>query len=257
LAATLPDRLKQLLDGTNADTRLSLKPSAKNILTAMDENGKEIRSMELLDVTRSGEEMTLLFDPNYLTDALKLGFLTLHFFAPHKPIIATRGSDLYLWMPCVEESTAPAAKAMFFALLWHPLFPKARKPPPVPLVGCSCGTVRSLVWHSILTVAPVKAVSGAECETGRGLKGGVSYAKKTRDRDSLLPVEGAPHSLPGGMTMKARPYRHNAFKEAVIRVIRSTAIDAERTRLASESLRPQDRDCLRYYVPRLLALERF
>ena len=60
---TLPERLKQLLDGTNADTRLSLK----------------------------------------------LGFLILHFFAPNKPILATKGSDLYLWMPCVEENAAPAA----------------------------------------------------------------------------------------------------------------------------------------------------
>jgi hypothetical protein len=80
----------------------------KNILSAVDENGKEIRSVELLDVTRSGEEMTLVFDPKYLTHALKLGFLTLHFFAPNKPIIATKGSDLYLWMPCVEESAVPA-----------------------------------------------------------------------------------------------------------------------------------------------------
>jgi hypothetical protein len=57
--------------------------------------------------------------------------------------------------------------------------------------------------------------------------------------------------------MKARPYRRNPFKEAVIRIIRGTAIDAERIRRAYESLRPQDCDCLRHYVPRLLALEGF
>ena len=94
VSVTLPERLKQLLDGTNADTRLSLKLGAKNILTAMDENGKEIRSMELLDLTRSGEDMMLLFDPKYLLHALKLGFLNLHFFAHDKPILATKGSDL-------------------------------------------------------------------------------------------------------------------------------------------------------------------
>jgi hypothetical protein len=108
VAVTLPERLKQLLDGTNADTRLSLKLGVKNILSAVDENGKEIKSMELIDMTCSGEEMTLSFDPKYLLHALKLGFLNLHFFAPTKPIIATKGSDLYLWMPCVEESAVPA-----------------------------------------------------------------------------------------------------------------------------------------------------
>ena len=55
--------------------------------------------------------------------------------------------------------------------------------------------------------------------------------------------------------MKARPYLRNPFKEAVLRVIRGTAVDAETVRRAYESLRPQDRDCLRHYVPRLLALE--
>ena len=109
VAATLPERLKQLFDGANDDARLSLSLGAKIGLAAVDADGKEIRSMELLDVTRSGEDMTLLCDPKYLLRALKLGFLTLHFFAPNKPILATKGSDLYLWMPCVEESAAPAA----------------------------------------------------------------------------------------------------------------------------------------------------
>jgi hypothetical protein len=58
---------------------------------------------------RSGEEMTLLFDPMYLAHALKLGFLTMDLFAPDQPILATKASDLYLWMPCVEESAAPVA----------------------------------------------------------------------------------------------------------------------------------------------------
>ena len=53
-------------------------------------NGKEIRFVELLDVTRSGDE--------------KLSFLNLHFVAHDTPIVATKGSDLYLWMPCVEEN---------------------------------------------------------------------------------------------------------------------------------------------------------
>ena len=109
VAVNLPERLKQLLDGTNADARLSLKLGSKIAFAAVDENGKEIRSVELIDVTRSGEDMTLLCDPKYLLHALKLGFLTLQFFAPSKPIVATKGSDLYLWMPCVEESAAPAA----------------------------------------------------------------------------------------------------------------------------------------------------
>jgi hypothetical protein len=106
---TLPERLKQLFDGANDDARLSLSLGAKIGLAAVNADGKEIRSMELLDVTRSGEDMTLLFDPKYLLHALKLGFLTLQFFAPNKPILATKGSDLYLWMPCVEESAVPAA----------------------------------------------------------------------------------------------------------------------------------------------------
>jgi hypothetical protein len=55
--------------------------------------------------------------------------------------------------------------------------------------------------------------------------------------------------------MKARLYSRSPFKQAVLRVIRGTAIDAERIRRAYESLQPQDRDCLRHYVPRLLALE--
>jgi hypothetical protein len=55
--------------------------------------------------------------------------------------------------------------------------------------------------------------------------------------------------------MKAHPYLRNPFKEAVLRVIRGTATDAQTIRRAYESLRPQDRDCLRGYVPRLLALE--
>jgi hypothetical protein len=57
------------------------------------------------------------------------------------------------------------------------------------------------------------------------------------------------------MIMKARPYTHNPFKEAVIRVIRGTAIDIATIRRAYESLQSQDRDCLRHYVPRLLTLE--
>ena len=55
--------------------------------------------------------------------------------------------------------------------------------------------------------------------------------------------------------MKARPDLRTPFKEAVLRVIRGTATDAQTIRRAYESLRPQDRDCLRGYVPRLLALE--
>ena len=55
--------------------------------------------------------------------------------------------------------------------------------------------------------------------------------------------------------MKARSYLRNPFKEAVLRVIRGTAVDAKTIRRAYESLRPQDRDGLRHYVPRLLALE--
>ena len=54
--------------------------------------------------------------------------------------------------------------------------------------------------------------------------------------------------------MRARPYTHNPFKEAVIRVIRGTAIDAERIRRAYLSLKDQDRDCMRY-VPRMLQVE--
>jgi hypothetical protein len=57
------------------------------------------------------------------------------------------------------------------------------------------------------------------------------------------------------MAMKARPYTRNPFKDAVIRVIRGTAIDAERIRRAYLSLKGQDCDCVRHYVPRLLALE--
>ena len=55
--------------------------------------------------------------------------------------------------------------------------------------------------------------------------------------------------------MKARLYSRSPFKQAVLRVIRGTAVDAETIRRAYESLQPQDRDCLRHYVPRLLALE--
>jgi len=55
--------------------------------------------------------------------------------------------------------------------------------------------------------------------------------------------------------MRARTHVGNPFKKLVIRLIRGTAVDAETIRRAYESLRPQDRDCLRHYVPRLLALE--
>ena len=54
--------------------------------------------------------------------------------------------------------------------------------------------------------------------------------------------------------MKARLHTRNPFKEAVIRVIRGTAIDAERIHRAYLSLKDQDRDCMRY-VPRMLQVE--
>jgi hypothetical protein len=55
--------------------------------------------------------------------------------------------------------------------------------------------------------------------------------------------------------MKARPYLRNPFKIAVLRTIRSTAVEAKIIRQAYDSLQAQDRDCLKHYVPRLLALE--
>ena len=116
ITATLPERLHQLFDGTNTDTRLSLKLGAKITLAAVDMDGKEVRSTELLDVTRSGEEMTLLFDPKYLLHALKLGFLTLHFFAPNRPVVATKGTDLYLWMPVFEEIDADTIRRAYDSL---------------------------------------------------------------------------------------------------------------------------------------------
>jgi hypothetical protein len=106
VAVDMPERLRQLLDGANPDTSLSLQLGAKNTLAAVDVEGKEIRSMELDGCTRTGEEMALLFDPKYLIQALKLGFLTLHGFAPNRPVIATRGSDIYLWMPIFDEDAA-------------------------------------------------------------------------------------------------------------------------------------------------------
>jgi hypothetical protein len=106
VAVDMPERIRQLLDGANPDTSLCLQLGAKNTLAAVDVEGKEIRSMELDGCTRTGEEMALLFDPKYLIQALKLGFLTLHGFAPNRPVIATRGSDIYLWMPVVDETAA-------------------------------------------------------------------------------------------------------------------------------------------------------
>jgi hypothetical protein len=56
------------------------------------------------------------------------------------------------------------------------------------------------------------------------------------------------------MTMKARLHTRNPFKEAVMRVIRGIAIDAERIHRAYLSLKDQDRDCMRY-APRMLQVE--
>ena len=106
VAVDMPERLRQLLDGANPDTSLCLQLGAKITFAAVDVEGKEIRSMELDGCTRTGEEMTLLFDPKYLIQSLKLGFLTLHGFAPNRPVIATRGSDIYLWMPVFDETAA-------------------------------------------------------------------------------------------------------------------------------------------------------
>ena len=55
--------------------------------------------------------------------------------------------------------------------------------------------------------------------------------------------------------MRARTRVGNPFKKPVIRFIRGTTVDTETIRRAYESLQPQDRDCLRHYVPRLLAIE--
>ena len=105
-AVDMPERLRQLLDEANAETSLCLRLGAKNTLAAVDVEGKEIRSMELDGCSRTGEEMSLIFDPKYFIQSLKLGFLTLHGFAPNRPIIAARGSDIYLWMPIFDETAA-------------------------------------------------------------------------------------------------------------------------------------------------------
>ena len=55
--------------------------------------------------------------------------------------------------------------------------------------------------------------------------------------------------------MKVRPCARNPFKAMLVRLILGTAVDIATIRRAYESLQPQDRDCLRHYVPRLLALE--
>lgn len=111
VAAQTAECVRQLLGGCDADTRLSLSLGPKTVLASVDKDGRPIRSQKIIDLTRSGEEMTVLFDSKYFLSALKLGFLTLHFFAPNRPIIATRNTDMYLWMPCVEETAAanPAA----------------------------------------------------------------------------------------------------------------------------------------------------
>lgn len=51
--------------------------------------------------------------------------------------------------------------------------------------------------------------------------------------------------------MRARPYHHNPFKEVLLRVILGTAVDSEAIHTAYRSLKPRDRDCMRY-VPRML-----
>ena len=53
--------------------------------------------------------------------------------------------------------------------------------------------------------------------------------------------------------MKVRPYVRNPYKKTVLGVVRGTVIDTTTLHRAYRSLRPDDRDCLRY-VPRLLAL---
>jgi uncharacterized protein YbjT (DUF2867 family) len=54
--------------------------------------------------------------------------------------------------------------------------------------------------------------------------------------------------------MRGSPFFHNPFKQTVVRLIRSTGIDADTIRRAYLSLKAQDRDCMPY-VPRLLAIE--
>ena len=54
--------------------------------------------------------------------------------------------------------------------------------------------------------------------------------------------------------MKSRPCLRNPFKEAVLRLIRGTTVDAETIRRAYLSLQEPERDCMRY-VPYLLRLE--
>jgi DNA polymerase III sliding clamp (beta) subunit (PCNA family) len=102
------ERIGGLVNGNGKDISLRLALGPKIIATALDEDSKELRSLELLDLTRTGEDLVAIFDPKYLLHALKMGLLTFHFFTPGKPIIATQGSDLYLWMPCIEENAAPA-----------------------------------------------------------------------------------------------------------------------------------------------------
>ena len=112
LEARLPEmmeRLGRLLEGTGPETTVRLNLGPKPTLTALDKDEKEVRSVELPEASSIGEPLTLAFDPKYLLTALKMGFLTVHFTATNRPILATKGSDLYLWMPCVEESAAPAA----------------------------------------------------------------------------------------------------------------------------------------------------
>lgn len=114
-ALTLPEgkgsefigRIGGLVHGLGKGVSLRLSLGPKVIATALDGDLKELRSLELPDLALTGDDLTVIFDPEYLLHALKLGFLRLHFFAPNKPIIATKGSDLYLWMPCVEETIEP------------------------------------------------------------------------------------------------------------------------------------------------------
>lgn len=105
LLPTVQERLRQLLEGTGPGTVVRLAFGTKT-LTLLDKDEKEIRSVEMPEAVSTGNLPSIMFDPKFLIAAMRMGFLNVHFTALNKPIVATKGSDIYLWMPCVEEPTA-------------------------------------------------------------------------------------------------------------------------------------------------------
>jgi hypothetical protein len=110
--AFLTENLAKLPGSEDADQPLTLDLNGRVAIRGRTGDKGPVTEMWLCNSQRSGKEIRINTNRQYLRQALQFGFDRLSLFSPEMPIVCDDEQRTYLWAPLTSKDTIPAGKSV-------------------------------------------------------------------------------------------------------------------------------------------------